>query len=82
MKSCDAHCRACGQHFLSDDAFDAHRRFAEGHEDDWDYRVCLTPDDTDTLEIADTDGVCEISGATPMLHVPIIRSIERRQEAA
>jgi len=73
VTSCESHCRRCGRHFLTDEAFDAHRQFAEDHYGDWEHRVCLGIGDAEMFEVVDGDGVCDISGPTPLLHVQIIR---------
>lgn len=42
-KTCSYHCDGCGRHFNSLEAFDVHRVFEEGHEGDWNHRVCMHP---------------------------------------
>lgn len=81
-RSCQSHCRACGQHFATDDAFDAHRRFAEGHEGDWDHRTCLDAIDSEGFELVDGDGVCDIAGGPADLHVRVWRFAAIASEAA
>jgi hypothetical protein len=43
--TCTYHCRECDSHFSSLTAFDKHRIFEEGHEGDWEFRVCAEPAD-------------------------------------
>ena len=52
---CSYHCRACGAHFSSLRAFDAHR---SGPMDD---RRCDFPDDA---ELVERTGICKISDPT------------------
>lgn len=60
MIGCSYHCRACNCCFSSLKAFDAHREFAEGHQGDWDYRVCLDPMD-DARFVLKATGVCNLA---------------------
>lgn len=60
--ACTHHCRACGRHFHSIQAFDAHRRYEAPHGSGV---GCLAPDADDEVssEFIGYAGDCEISGA-------------------
>jgi hypothetical protein len=70
-QTCRDHCSACGQHFASEAAFDAHRAFL-GEPGDWSQRGCLR-----AFEVVKSDGSqlleavageCRISEARPDGH--------------
>jgi len=65
---CRAHCPACGGHFTSDAAFDAHR---EGSHRDGERR-CLEPEGVPCLRVVTDSGRCEI-------HSPNAEGIELRE---
>ena len=52
MTACRFHCRACGCHFTSLEAFDGHREGPAGSN-----RACTFPDDSRLVE---RTGICEI----------------------
>jgi hypothetical protein len=70
MTCCTFHCASCGSHFHSLEAFDLHRAGEHATQ-----RVCLDPDDFDTLVVATTGGVCRlVQGVDQISGVPIFRS--------
>lgn len=60
---CRYHCRRCGSHFTSLEAFDAHR---SGTPQD---RACSFPDDAGLVELA--GATCAISGPDPVPAVTV-----------
>lgn len=68
---CSNHCSACGQHFHSVIAFDAHR------QGPWDDRVCLDPEveqpaaASQRLVPLTRDGKCRIRPRAPVDHATI-----------
>ncbi len=78
MIGCAYHCRACNGCFGSLKAFDAHRQFLEGHEGDWDYRVCVEPLDDKRFAPKTTVGVCNL--ARPKKRATVIWSLAREQQ--
>lgn len=61
MTTCRFHCAACGAHFTSLRAFDAHR------QGPWDDRRCEFPD-----ELIERTGVCKLSGPVPRVGVTVL----------
>jgi hypothetical protein len=53
MTHCRYHCRACGGHFASLEAFDAHRAGS------YEARSCYWPDSAPLVEVP--DGICAIA---------------------
>jgi len=53
---CRAHCPACGGHFTSEAAFDAHREGSHRHGE----RHCLEPEGVPCLRVVTDSGRCEI----------------------
>lgn len=72
MTHCRYHCRGCGSHFASLEAFDAHRT---GTPQD---RACTFPDDSGLVEIP--GAVCAIAGAEARVGVTLY-STERAARA-
>lgn len=62
--TCRCHCRDCGRHFASLDAFDAHRhgRFAT-RQQGLDGRHCVGPENNDRFE--PVLGTCAVAGPQP-----------------
>lgn len=79
---CRAHCRACGEHFASVEAFDAHR--SGDHADG--ARFCIAPTSVANARSSRFDfkiGTCTISDpSAPSIGVQIWFEPERRQRAA
>jgi hypothetical protein len=68
QSTCRYHCRSCGGHFTSLEAFDAHRRSYE----------CVWPNDSGQVEIP--NGVCKIADDQALEGVSIY-STERAERA-
>jgi len=61
--SCTYHCAACGLHFHSLEAFDAHRVGDHASNDPETRRRCVHPLDLDgKLVLLSEDGICRIGG--------------------
>jgi hypothetical protein len=71
---CRCHCRACGGHFTSLEAFDAHH---EGSGES--LRPCFYPEDAELVELE--NGVCRVSDPTQPLIGVVVYSHERAQRA-
>ena len=69
---CRLHCRACGGHFASLEAFDHHRTGPVGN------RTCSYPDDRRLVELA---GTCRIADPTRPNPTVTIYGTERAQGA-
>lgn len=70
---CKYHCRACGGHFASLEAFDAHRGGPPQA------RACIYPDDAALVEL--DGGKCEIGHPLRPVRGIVVYSTERAQRA-
>jgi|Tabmets5t2r1_1033131.scaffolds.fasta_scaffold94420_2 hypothetical protein len=64
--TCTHHCRSCGSHFTSLEAFDAHRKGPAGSD-----RACAFPELPKGAEWVERTGACRIAGATPAIGVTV-----------
>ena len=74
MNWCRYHCRRCGSHFTSLEAFDAHH---DGSGET--LRPCAFPDGVEWIELA---GACAIADPSRLPLVAIVYSTERANRAA
>jgi hypothetical protein len=63
---CRYHCRACGSHFTSLEAFDAHREGPAGS-----HRTCTFPELPAGVELVEETGVCNLASDTAEIGVTI-----------
>ena len=71
--TCSYHCRTCGAHFTSLEAFDAHREGPAGGN-----RTCSFPESAELVELT---GTCKISDPTTPSVAVTIYSTERAARA-
>jgi hypothetical protein len=77
--SCTYHCAACGLHFHSLEAFDAHRVGDHASNDPETRRRCVHPLDLDgKLVLLSEDGICRIGGPDVQVGVSVWTSDRRK----
>jgi hypothetical protein len=63
---CRYHCRPCGGHFTSLEAFDAHREGPAGT-----HRTCTFPELPAGVELVEQTGICNVASDTAQIGVTI-----------